>query len=303
MISEPTATAPSDAPPEVANERRLQYRTADKLKDRIALHELFGDDQEDFHAWQLRQVQAPQDASVLEVGCGSGRFWLVNSARIPAGWELTLSDLSEGMLRETETNLTRAGIRALYRQHSATDLPYADDSFDLMFANHMLYHVPDVPRALREARRVLEPGGRLYAATNGEEHMHEATVEYLKLIEAVPELGGQLIDISPFSMESGEELLQQEFEEVRLFERRDQLLVTEPEPFIRYVLSLIDTPLEDVLGPLVSDVAEAGAVPAELTLAQRDARDRFDNWRAEVEARFVNTAVAVKRVTAFFEAL
>src|SRR5690606_8684679 len=141
MISERTVTATGEVPPEVANERRLQYRTADKLKDRIALHEQFGDTQEDFHAWQFRQVQAPKDAQVLEVGCGSGRFWLVNSARIPVGWELTLSDLSEGMLRETETNLTRAGIRALYRRHSATELPYEDDSFDLMLANHMLYHV------------------------------------------------------------------------------------------------------------------------------------------------------------------
>src|SRR5690606_19472395 len=119
----------------------------------------------DFHAWQFRQVQAPKTARVLEVGCGSGRLWLVNGARIPPGWDLTISDLSEGMLRETELNLTRAGLRALYRQHSATELPYDDDSFDVMFANHMLYHVPDVPLALREARRVLKPGGRFYAAT------------------------------------------------------------------------------------------------------------------------------------------
>src|SRR5690606_33732863 len=74
-------------------ESTRQYVTADRLKDRIALHERYGDDQEDFHAWQFRQVQAPSDAKVLEVGCGSGRLWQVNARRVPAAWRLTLSDL------------------------------------------------------------------------------------------------------------------------------------------------------------------------------------------------------------------
>ncbi|HZJ10852.1 MAG TPA: class I SAM-dependent methyltransferase [Trueperaceae bacterium] len=280
---------------EAPNARTRQYLTADKLKDRIALHEQFGDDQEDFHAWQFRQVQAPKDARVLEVGCGSGRLWLVNSGRIPPGWELTLSDLSEGMLRESETNLMRVGTRAIYRQHPATDLPYDDDSFDVMFANHMLYHVPDVPLALSEARRVLKPGGRFYAATNGSQHMEEAVAVLEQLTEKIPELDGRRTDITPFSLETGEELLLAQFGDVRLFERRDQLLVTEAEPLIRYALSLIDQPLEDVLGPL-DGLGDA-------TPEQQDARVRFEEWRKDIEARFVSDAVIVKRMSGFFEAL
>lgn len=294
-MTEPIEIPPVKPPTEAPNERSRQYLTADKLKDRIALHEQFGDDQEDFHAWQFRQVQAPKDAKVLEVGCGSGRLWLVNAGRIPPGWELTLTDLSEGMLRETETNLTRVGLRAIYRQHSATALPYDDDAFDVMFANHMLYHVPDVPLALTEARRVLRHGGRFYAATNGEKHMAEAVDVLEQLIEKVPELGGRRTDITPFSMESGEELLGEQFDEVRLFERRDQLLVTEPEPLIRYALSLIDRPLEEVLGPLDGSALSSPE--------QVSARALFDEWRASVEARFETGAVVVKRVSGFFEAL
>ena len=286
---------PSGTPAEAPNVRTRQYVTADKLKDRIALHERYGDDQEDFHAWQFRQVQAPKDAKVLEVGCGSGRLWQVNAGRVPRGWDLTLTDLSKGMLRETESNLARSGLRITFRQHSATDLPYDDDAFDLMFANHMLYHVPDVPLALREARRVLRPGARFYAATNGEKHMREAVEVLEQLTERVPELDGRRTDISPFSMETGEKLLNEQFEDVRLFERRDQLLVTEPEPLIRYALSLIDRPLEEVLGPL-----DGSAIPTE---QQQEARQQFEAWRVGVEARFTTGALVVKRVSGFFEAL
>src|SRR5690606_16132506 len=62
----------------------VQYATPDRLKDRIALHERYAPEQEPFHAWLFRQVQAPKDAAVLEVGCGSGHFWTVNARAVPA---------------------------------------------------------------------------------------------------------------------------------------------------------------------------------------------------------------------------
>lgn len=45
------------------------------------------------------------------------------------------------------------------------NIPYEDNSFDLVIANMMLYHVPDLPRALAEVGRVLKPEGKLYTAT------------------------------------------------------------------------------------------------------------------------------------------
>ena len=55
----------------------------------------------------------------------------------------------------------------------AQDIPFEDDTFGCVVANHMLYHVPDLDKGLAEIRRVLKPGGKLYAATNGEAHMLE----------------------------------------------------------------------------------------------------------------------------------
>ena len=257
----------------------LQYATADRLKDRMELHRRYGDDAEEFHAWLFRQVQAPTAANVLEVGCGTGHLWQLNRTRVPRGWGLTLSDLSEGMLDEARHNLRHAGLNVIFNRHGVQRLPYPDDAFDVVFANHMLYHVTDVPLALSEIRRVLKPGGRLYAATNGEQHMHEATMLLRSLYSLVPAAKAPEIDISPFSMETGSELLAEQFDEVRLFERRDHLVVTEPDPLLRYVLSLA-TPFEE------SEHAAALA-----------------RWRESVVERFAGGVYHVKRVTGFFEAL
>jgi len=275
-------TRPESQLPAAAETRAApaQYATADRLKARLELHQRFGDEAEEFHAWQFRQVQAPLDAQVLEVGCGTGALWQVNRARVPHRWVLTLSDLSEGMLSEARHNLRHSGLNVVFNRHGVQQLPYGDDSFDVVFANHMLYHVTDVPQALSEIRRVLRPGGRLYAATNGEHHMGEAR-ELLTLLNGmVPESRGPEIDISPFSMETGAELLEEHFDDVRLFERRDQLVVTEVEPLVQYVLSI--------------------AAPFD---APADGWGPVDRWRRAVEDRFQGGVYSIKRVSGFFEAL
>jgi ubiquinone/menaquinone biosynthesis C-methylase UbiE len=59
------------------------------------------------------------------------------------------------------------------REGDVQALPFEDESFDCAVANWMLYHAPDIDRALAELRRVLRPGGRLVATTNGKRHLEE----------------------------------------------------------------------------------------------------------------------------------
>ena len=273
VSDKPNASSESRAAPS-------QYGTVDRLKDRIALHKLYGEESEDFHSWLFRQVQAPATAKVLELGCGTGAMWHANHGKVPRGWHLTLTDLSEAMVRETQYNLRDSGLKITYNRHGAQRLPYETDTFDVVFANHMLYHVVEPAEALAEIRRVLKPGGRLYAATNGEEHMKRAEALRQSLLAAVPHAKGQSIDISVFSMETGAEQLEQYFDDVRLFERRDQLLVTDPEPLISYILSLVD--------PLTLSEASTAALI---------------KWRQSVSDSFEGGVYSIKRVTGFFEAL
>jgi SAM-dependent methyltransferase len=262
----------------------VQYATPDRLKDRLALHERFAPEQEPFHSWLFRQVQAPARADVLEVGCGSGHMWTVVAPAVPRGWRLTLSDPSEGMLAETRANLRRVGLEADLRRHTAADMPYADASFDVAFANHMLYLVPDARTAVAELRRVLRPGGRLYAATNGTSHVKELHDERERLVELLPQLDVERVDLRRFALDTGKTLLEAYFDEVRVFERRDVLLVTEVEPFVRYVLSLVNSPLDELLA------------------RDPDAAARIRAWRESVEDRFARGPVRVQRYSGFFEA-
>jgi SAM-dependent methyltransferase len=136
---------------------------------------------------------------LLDVGCGPGE--LAERVTRELQTEVVGLDQSERMVE-----LTRArGIEAVVGD--AQTLPFADETFDCAVAAWMLYHVPDVPRAIAEIARVLSPGGRLVAVTNGVDHLRE-----LRSVLGV-ETGA-----SSFSAENGEELLRARFASV---ERRD----------------------------------------------------------------------------------
>lgn len=108
----------------------------------------------------------------LELGCGTGALWQGCSEAVRRCARLCLTDLSEGMLEKVrETVWEQKNVE--YRIVDAIDLPYADSSFDLVFAHMMLYHVPDLGRALAEIRRVLAPDGVLWCATYGEHGIQE----------------------------------------------------------------------------------------------------------------------------------
>jgi SAM-dependent methyltransferase len=102
---------------------------------------------------------------VLEVGCGPGEL----SARVQdeLGAEVKAVDLSERMVELTR----RRGVDA--QVADVQELPFADGEFDCAVAAWMLYHVPDVDRALSELARVLRSRGRLVAVTNAPEHLRE----------------------------------------------------------------------------------------------------------------------------------
>jgi SAM-dependent methyltransferase len=147
-------------------------------------------------------VEAVVDARprrLLEVGCGMGQFAAAVAGRTDA--EVVAIDLSPRMVELA----SERGLDA--RVADVEALPFEGAEFDCVAANWMLYHVPDVDRALGELRRVLDDDGTLVATTIGAEHMAD-----------VWELVGFGLPLREFSRENGEELLRRHFATV---ERQD----------------------------------------------------------------------------------
>ena len=97
-------------------------------------------------------VPAPR-RETLEVGCGEGR---VSRDLVSRGHRVTGIDASPTLLRAAQDG--DPGGRYLLADAAA--LPFADASFDLVVAYNTLMDVADMPAAVAEAARVLEPGGR-----------------------------------------------------------------------------------------------------------------------------------------------
>jgi len=94
----------------------------------------------------------------LDLACGTGYAAIGLAASGIAG-EVHASDLSIKMLERSRDNARSAGARVRLALADAERLPYDDDVFDLVVARGALHHVPSPLDALREIRRVLEPGG------------------------------------------------------------------------------------------------------------------------------------------------
>lgn len=103
----------------------------------------------------LVAVCAPPGGSVLDLGVGRGVSSRVLASR---GLVVTGVDLSTRFLRDARSS---SGPRGTVLAASAMELPFGSDTFDVVASFELIEHIPDVPRMLGEASRVLRPGGSL----------------------------------------------------------------------------------------------------------------------------------------------
>jgi ubiquinone/menaquinone biosynthesis C-methylase UbiE len=215
-----------------------QYRTASNLLARITLHERFSINPYDWFAWVYDHFDLPGQAKIIEVGCGPGYLWNKNISRIPPEWNITLTDLSHGMIEEARKNLSKNPNTFVFIVINAEQIPTADCQFDAVIANHMLYHVPDRVKAISEFHRILKPNGLLYCSTNGSNHLTELDALFDQLLSASSGNTISAFSASAFTLENGVSQMSPLFQ-VDTAYYNDALHITEAKPLIEYILSMI----------------------------------------------------------------
>jgi SAM-dependent methyltransferase len=198
---------------------RQDYASERRLLARRSIYEnRVGPDPRDL-LWDEIVAAAPR--SVLEVGPGPGE--LSERIRRELGCDVAAVDVSERMVE-----LCRArGLDA--RVGDIQELPFEDDSFDLVVAAWMLFHVPDLDRGLAEIARVLAPGGSLLAVTNSEHH----------LAQARDHAGVSMVGRVSFSSENGEEALRRHFAHVLRIDVEGTVTFADGEAIRAYVRALV----------------------------------------------------------------
>jgi SAM-dependent methyltransferase len=235
--------------------RDEQYGDPSRLATRTELHLKYGTATMEWFPWVHEQAAIGPGSRVLDVGCGEARLWSAEVA--PAAVDLTLVDASAGMVRAASSRLgSRGGMRAQALVADVVRLPFGAERFDVVVANHMLYHASDPASAVLELARVVERDGMLIAATNGARHLAQ-----------LGEIRAEVFGIAPlddtvaaFGIDSGTPMLRAAFYEVEWLDYEDELRCTDPD---------------DVLAFLRSVPPGEGATPAQVAAMEHAVRRRF----------------------------
>jgi SAM-dependent methyltransferase len=198
---------------------REQYACEDNLRARQALWEgAIGTDPKEVLWATLREWRPSR---LLEVGGGQGE--LAERVQRELGADVSFLDLSPRMVE-----LSRRRRVANAQEGDVQSLPFTDGTFDTVVAAWMLYHVPDLDRALAEIARVLVPGGALVAVTTSADHIAE--------LRAL--LGYRWNFDKTFNRENGERLLQPHFAAIERYDADVEVRVESRDTLVAYRNSL-----------------------------------------------------------------
>lgn len=222
---------------EMNNKENLkkQYSNDKNLSDRIKLHAKHSTNKQRMVPWLFDKYKFHKDFRILELGCGNGGQWSGRIDNLPINCMLILTDISDGMVDIAWQKYSKYS-NVLVQHVDIQNIPFPNDTFDVVIANHMLYHILDLDKALSEVKRVLKFNGLFYATTNGNGGMRPYLHDALKRFN--PKLDSFKSELS-FTLQNGQRILQKFFNNVKLTEFEDSLKITETQDLVDWLKSTI----------------------------------------------------------------
>ncbi|SDB13855.1 Methyltransferase domain-containing protein [Pseudobutyrivibrio sp. YE44] len=210
---------------------KAQYVTSKSYDVRVNFHDMYSTNKLGYSNWLISNYDIRKGMKVLELGGGPGGMWIGRHEIISRCEKFVFTDLSEGMLETAKKNIGEHD-NVEYRIADIQDLDFDDNSFDVVIANGMLYHVPNLDKGLSEVRRVLKDGGVFYCATFGENNFTDKLAEWFELS------GEEFKPNHNFTIQNGAKKLQGPFDDVTALVYEDSLHITEVDHLVGYLQSL-----------------------------------------------------------------
>ena len=212
----------------------MQYKNATNISARIRLHRDYSVNQEGWFPWLFSNLHLKPGMKILELGAGNGALWSQNIAKVPKNVTIVLSDISEGILADARKAIGDHP-QFQYSVFNAQKIPFADNTFDLVIANHMLFYCDDIPKALQVVRRVLKSGATFTCSTYSQKHMHEIT-------DLVQNYNANIVLSSTklyerFGLDNGRQILKPYFKDISCHKYQDAIELSDSMPIISYILS------------------------------------------------------------------
>ena len=212
-----------------------QYSSSKNYEARIYLTKKFKTNPKSKYEWIFDHFPKNENLNVLELGCGTGLFWLANRNNIVKSWSIILSDYSEGMLETAGKSLSRLNYNFKYEIVDAENILYSDNQFDIILANNMLYHIQNRDSAINNISRILKETGVFIASTMGRNDLTELNNHLYTFLESKNNKF-KFREYS-FSLDNGMEQLTKYFKNVLLERYDNKLVINEADAIINYYLS------------------------------------------------------------------
>lgn len=227
---------------------KSQYENANNISARIRLHKEFSTNKQGWFPWiyatgilpliQKKDVESSRDGGshieILELGCGEGSLWTENLHLLPENVHITVSDISEGMIRDIRRNLG-TDERFTYECFDCQHIPAQANTYDIVIANHVLFYCDDIAQACNEIKRVLKKDGIFLCSTYGTAHMQEITGLVQKFDSRIILAAENLYE--RFGLDNGAEILAPYFTQVDMVRYVDAIVIDKADPLIEYILS------------------------------------------------------------------